>query len=126
MLNFPEVNFGFVRLDKLLSRFHSFPLIFLIRNKAGIEGVGTRGLVFESYLQSKKKSKYLRVCSPDTDASLRGFIQVLIPGGSCAKDGYKMDVVRPQTSRSVGETLGNFQIKNKFKACAQSCEGENS
>lgn len=57
MLHFPEVSFGFIRLDKLFSRFCSLPLIFLIRNKARIEGVGTRCLVFKCYLQSKKKKR---------------------------------------------------------------------
>lgn len=55
MLYFPEVNFRFIRFDKLLSRLCSLALIFLIRNKARIEGVGTRGLIFESYLQGGKK-----------------------------------------------------------------------
>jgi hypothetical protein len=53
MLYFPKINFGFIRLDKVSSRFFS-SLIFFIRNEARIEGVGTGGLVFESYLKRKK------------------------------------------------------------------------
>ena len=55
VLHFPKVALGFIRLDKFFSRFCSLSLISVIRNKARIEGVGTRGLVFESYLQSKRK-----------------------------------------------------------------------
>lgn len=59
VLHFPKVALGFIRLDKLFSRFCSLSLISVIRNKTRIEGVGTRGLVFESYLQRKReKGKY--------------------------------------------------------------------
>lgn len=57
MLYFPKINFGFIRFDKVSSRFFSLSLILLIRNEARIEGIGTRGLVFESYLQRKKNSE---------------------------------------------------------------------
>lgn len=54
MLHFPKISFDLVGFDKLFPRFNSLLLIFLIiRNETRIEGVRTRSLVFESYLQSK-------------------------------------------------------------------------
>ena len=61
VLHFPKVALGFIRLDKFFSRFCSLSLISVIRNKARIEGVGTRGLVLKVTCRAREKKASVMV-----------------------------------------------------------------
>lgn len=130
MLHCPKVNFCFIRVDKLSSRFCSLPLIFLIRNKARIEGVRTRGLVFESHLQRKFEHHVLgsyKVLSLGFTSlivmPILGFIQVL----NTQRKWYRGRVLSGPKPKDLSmEETEEFLNSKIFKVWTQSCKRENS